>query len=61
MDKAGVPKTQQEQMIAMVSKNPELFKKIAEEAKKKIDSGVPQMQAMQEVMQAHQSELEGLK
>jgi hypothetical protein len=60
LGKAGIPKAEQDKMIDMIIKHPELFQKIAEEAKQKIDGGMPQMQAMQEVMQAHKQELEGL-
>lgn len=61
LTKAGVAKADQDKMIDMIIKHPELFQKIAMEAKQKIDSGVPQMQAMQEVMQKYQSDLQGLK
>ena len=60
LDKAGVPKEQQEKLIGVISKNPELFKKIALEAKAKIDSGMDQTKAMQEVMTKYKSDLEGL-
>lgn len=59
--KAGVSAEQQEQLMQIVMKNPELFQKIATEAKVKIDSGMDQMKAMQEVMLSHKSELEKLK
>ncbi len=58
--KAGVTPEQQEQLMQVVMKNPELFQKIAAEIKVKIDSGMDQMKATQEVVAAHQSELEGL-
>lgn len=55
-----VPKEQQEQLIAMIQKNPEFFKKIAEEIQAKINGGKDQMSATMEVMQAHQEELKAL-
>lgn len=58
--KAGISSEQQEQLMQIVTKNPELFQKIALEAKTKIDSGMDQMKAMQEVIAAHKSELEKL-
>ena len=58
--KAGVSAEQQEQLMQIVMKNPELFQKIAQEAKTKIDSGMDQMKAMQEVIASHKSELEQL-
>lgn len=60
LGKAGVPKEEQEKLFQMVLKNPELFQKIAVEAKHKIDSGMDQTRAMQEVMLAHKTELEKL-
>ncbi len=61
LDKAGVPAAQQQQMLQMVMKNPELFKQIAEEIQAKVKGGQEQMQAAMEVMQAHKQELEKLK
>jgi hypothetical protein len=70
LSKAGVSDEQQDQIMQMVMKNPELFKKIAKEVQDKLagmparpngHSGGDQMKAIQEVMAAHQSELEGLQ
>lgn len=55
-----VPADQREKLIAMVTKNPELFQKIAAEAQEKMKSGMDQMAAMMAVMQAHQAELAAL-
>jgi len=60
LTKAGVPAEQQEQLMQIVMKNPELFQKIAVEAKQKIDSGMDQMKAMQDVIATHKDELDGL-
>jgi len=56
----GVPEAEQEKIIEMVSKNPELFKKIALEVQEKVKGGKDQMAAMMEVMQKYQNELQGL-
>jgi len=52
-----VPPAEQDKMIALVSQNPELFKKIAMEVQKKMESGKNQITASMEVMQAHKEEL----
>ncbi len=57
----NVPKEQQEQMIAMITKNPELFQKIGMEVKKRTDSGMDQMKATMEVMRMYESELRALQ
>ncbi len=56
----NVPTEQQEQLMAMVSKNPELFQKIAMEAQEKMKGGQDQMSAVMSVVQKYQSELSGL-
>lgn len=56
----GVPDDQIESVLALVAKNPDLFKKIAEEAQEKIRSGMGQMEALQRVMQKYENELKGL-
>ncbi len=53
-----VPADQREKLIELVTKNPELFQKIAQEAQQKIASGMDQMKAMMSVMQDHQEELQ---
>jgi hypothetical protein len=57
LDKAGIPASEQERIIKIVSENPELFKKVAEEVEEKVKNSMSQQQAMMEVMQAHQGEL----
>lgn len=52
-----VPPEQQEKMIAMVEKNPELFQKIAAEVQEKMKGGMDQMGATMEVMKNYQEEL----
>jgi hypothetical protein len=55
-----VPEAQQEQLIAVVQKNPELFQQLAAEIQEKVKSGMPQMAAAMEVVKAHQAELSTL-
>jgi hypothetical protein len=52
-----VPQDQQDKLIGMIEKNPQLFQQIAKEAQAKMKDGKDQMTAMMEVMQNHQEEL----
>lgn len=61
LKKHGVPEGEVDKIIVLINKNPELFKAIAEEVQAKIKAGVPQQEAMMQVMLAHKSELEDLK
>jgi hypothetical protein len=61
MDKQGVPRAQQDQLLSMVEKNPELFQKIAEEIKAKEKAGQNQTMAAMQVMQKYQNELRKLQ
>ncbi len=55
---AKIPQAQQDKLIEMVSKNPELFKKIAEEAQNLVkNNGMDQMKAMMQVAQKYKGEL----
>lgn len=54
----GVPDAEVERIMAVVEKNPELFKKIGDEIQAKVKAGRSQMAASMEVMRAHQSELQ---
>lgn len=56
----GVPEAEQEKVLKMVTENPELFKKIAEDIDKKIKGGKDKMSATMEVMQSYRNELEKL-
>jgi len=58
LKKAGIPEEQQVVIIEAIGKNPELFKKIGEEAQAKIKTGMSQQDAMMSVMQSHQTELQ---
>lgn len=55
-----VPEAQREQILALVKKNPDLFKKIGEEVDKRVKGGEPQMKATLEVMKKYGPELAGL-
>ena len=56
----GVPEAQIDMFIAMMEKNPELFKAIAEEIQAKTKSGMDQQAASMEVMKKYESELKKL-
>lgn len=56
----GVPEAQIDMFITMMEKNPELFKKIAEEVKAKMDAGADQQSASMEVMKKYEQELKKL-
>ncbi len=56
----GVPEAQIDMVINMMEKNPELFKKIAEEIQAKIKGGMDQQSASMEIMGKYQEELKKL-
>jgi DNA-binding phage protein len=57
-----MPAAQQEQIMALVQKNPELFKKIGEEVDRRVKKGgEPQMKATMEVMKKYRAELQALQ
>jgi len=55
-----VPEAQREQMTAMVSKDPQLFKKIGEEIERRKKGGESEMKASMEVMKKYRTELAAL-
>jgi len=57
----NVPAAQQEQIIALVEKNPELFKKIGEEVERRKKGGESEMKATMEVMKKYRAELQALQ
>ena len=58
----GMPEAQQQQIMALVQKNPDLFKKIGEEVDRRVKKGgEPQMKATMEVMKKYRSELAALQ
>ncbi|MCM2339373.1 MAG: hypothetical protein NDI62_02885 [Burkholderiales bacterium] len=60
LQKQGVPEAQIDMFVKMIEKDPELFKKIAEEMQQKIKGGMDQMKAGTEVMKKYESELKKL-
>ncbi len=56
----GVPEEYQDKLIDAIEKNPDLFKKIADETQEKMKSGKDQMKAAMEVMEKYKSELQGI-
>lgn len=52
-----VPEAQREQMTALVTKDPELFKKIGEEIERRKKGGENEMKAAMEVMKKYRGEL----
>jgi hypothetical protein len=55
---SGMTNEQQDKLIEMVTKNPDLFKKIAEEAQNLMkNNGMGQMQAIMKVAEKYKSEL----
>lgn len=53
-----VPEAQREQIIKLVTENPELFEKIGKEIQQKIKEGKTEMAASMEVMRKYQSEIQ---
>ncbi|MDP2157720.1 MAG: hypothetical protein Q8K68_08445 [Nitrospirota bacterium] len=60
MKMKDMPEAQREQILALVEKNPELFKKIGEEVDRRVKGGENQMKASMEVMKKYREELSGL-
>ncbi len=56
----GVPEAHIDRFIAMMKKNPELFKTIAMEVKAKVDAGSDHQTASIEVMKKYEQELKKL-
>lgn len=54
----GLPKDQQDMILALVSEHPELFKKIGDEIKVKTKNGMNEQMAMMQVMREYQGELQ---
>lgn len=55
-----VPEAQREQMLALVSKDPQLFKLIGEEIERRKKGGESEMKAAMEVMKKYRAELSTL-
>lgn len=56
----GLPKDQQDMIIALVSENPEFFKKIQEQIEVKKKAGQNEQMAMMQVMRENQAEIQKL-
>jgi len=56
----GVPEGQIDMFVGMMEKNPELFQKLALEAREKVKSGMDQTKASMEVMKKYEEELKKL-
>lgn len=54
---ANVPQAEQERILTVVEKNPDLFLKIGQEIQEKMKGGKDQMAAAMEVMQKYKDEL----
>lgn len=55
-----VPADKRDQVMGMVEKDPELFKRIGEEIERRKKGGESEMKATMEVMKKHRSELQAL-
>jgi hypothetical protein len=55
-----VPEAQREQILTLVQKDPELFKKIGEEVDRRVKGGEGQTKASMTVMKKYQKELQAL-
>ncbi|HEX8993641.1 MAG TPA: hypothetical protein VF803_00120 [Candidatus Paceibacterota bacterium] len=55
-----LPKEQQDQIIEAVTKNPEIFQKIAESAQAKMKAGANQMNAIMEAARENEADLKKL-
>ena len=53
-----VPASEQEKIFALLDKNPDFFRKIAEEVQAKVKSGKDQQSAVMEVVNNHKEELQ---
>ena len=60
MKMKDMPEAQREQILALVEKDPELFKRIGEEVDRRVKGGENQMKASMEVMKKYRTELAGL-
>ncbi len=56
----NIPKEQQDKIIAIVTKNPELFQEIALKIKTQMDSGKDQMKATMSVMEEYKDQIQKL-
>ena len=57
----GVPQAEQDKLLNMIEKNPELFQKIANETQEEMKRGTAQMDAVMKVAKKHEAELKALQ
>ncbi len=55
-----IPQDEQDKVLGMLEKNPDLFQKIALEVQESMKNGKDQMSATMEVVKKYESELKGL-
>ncbi len=53
----GVPEAERERMVNLISKDPQLFKKIGEEIERRKKGGESEMKATMDVMKKYRAEL----
>ena len=56
----GVPQEEQDRVLGMLEKNPELFQKIAIEIQEEMKRGTDQMSATMKIVKKYESDLKGL-
>ncbi len=56
----GIPQADQDKVLTMLQKNPELFQKIATEVQEEMKKGKNQMAATMEVVKKYESDLKSL-
>lgn len=56
----GVPQEEQDKILGMLEKNPELFQRIALEVQEEMKRGADQMSATMKVVKKYESDLKGL-
>lgn len=56
-----VPEAQRAELMALMEQNPDFFKKIGDEVKKRVKQGQSEMAATMIVMREHQAEFQKLK
>lgn len=60
LKKAGLPEAEQDRIIELVLKNPELFQKIGDEIQEKVRGGMNQQTATMRVMEKYKADLKGI-
>ncbi len=56
-----IPDEQIDKLVALVTENPEFFKTVAEEVKRKTDNGMNQQDAVMQVIKSHETDFKGLQ